>query len=244
MRACLLDNDIISAVEALEEMQFLWTSNHSMNEGYNQQLVQYESIKDLMAAVLVQQQNTAMIDELYFALVDQVRRGQNVPRIALDAIVEAAGRMDLFDRAFATFQEYGPIFRIQPDIHSHNSLLSSCVSGTRVNMHTLLAIFQDIENTVRSDGTAVQPNSTSYSLLLEAMVDTDDFRVFDDVLKQMIAANIRPSSRSLRRCIIAFALKGNWVMVDALSDHLVYLQNGRPLPAFLSIRLKAIRNRT
>jgi len=47
-----------------------------------------------------------------------------VPRIVLNALIEAAGKMGLTDRAFATFQEYRTLFHLVPDIHAYNSLLA------------------------------------------------------------------------------------------------------------------------
>ena len=93
-----------------------------------------------------------------------------VPRIALDAIIEAAGRFniqflfnanavifmksklfvcykrqDLTDRAFATFAEYPTLFKVEPDVHSYNALLTASAASRVPNVHTLLSIFQDME---------------------------------------------------------------------------------------------------
>lgn len=47
-----------------------------------------------------------------------------IPRIVLDALVEASGLLGMTDRAFATFQEYRTLFHLIPDIHAYNSLLT------------------------------------------------------------------------------------------------------------------------
>jgi len=47
-----------------------------------------------------------------------------IPRIVLDALIEAAGQLGMTDRAFATFQEYRTLFHRIPDIHTYNSLLT------------------------------------------------------------------------------------------------------------------------
>ena len=73
-------------------------------------------------------------------------------------------------------------------------------------MRTLLSIFQDIEETEavkesdpQSDVIVCKPDGKSFSILLEAMVRHDDFKVLDQVFEYMQASNIAPSPRSLRR---------------------------------------------
>jgi hypothetical protein len=219
IRACLANDDIFSAVEALEAMYSNAATDKTM--AFND--LQFESIKTLLVASLVKSNKSSSLDDLYYALLDQVRnfevnggtRNSKIPRIVLDSIVEAAGKLDLTDRAFATFQEYTNLFLITPDIHSYNSLLASVACARNINMLTLLSVFQDIEDAENKSKESDQklekvdlkPNSTSYTLLFEAMVDSNDFRVFDAVFSHMEASNIAPSARSMRRVIIAFAKK-------------------------------------
>jgi len=73
-------------------------------------------------------------------------------------------------------------------------------------MHTLLSVFQDLDDAV--EGVNSKPNSTSFSLLIEAMVDSDDFRVFDAVFAHMIESGVEPTPRALRRAIVAFLKRG------------------------------------
>lgn len=83
---------------------------------------------------------TSQVDEVYFLLVDLVRAGRPVPRIALDAIVEASGRLNFADRAFATFDEFEPLFGVKPDAHSFNALLASIAYSINTRMDTLVRI--------------------------------------------------------------------------------------------------------
>ena len=46
-----------------------------------------------------------------------------IPRLALNAIIMAAGRMGQLDRAYATFQEYTALFGLTADTAAYNALL-------------------------------------------------------------------------------------------------------------------------
>lgn len=217
------DNHYVPAIELLQAMEEtnLDLKKSSGEDAHNTELQQdmttsndgvyfntrqYESIKKLLISALVSSGSAGDLDKLYFGMVDQVRHGKIVPRIALDAIVEASGRLDMTDRAFATFREYKGLFNIHPDIHSYNSLLASCAYARNINMHTLLSVFQDLDDAV--EGVNSKPNSTSFTLLIEAMVDSDDFRVFDAVFAHMIESGVEPTPRALRRAIVAFLKRG------------------------------------
>ncbi len=328
IRSCLLSGDVISAVEALQQMDVLGMQfTHVVSEAvggqqhrdkhqqqhHQQQLVaqvpkevrnesQYESIRALMVSALTSSEGKAALDELYYALVSVAESGGAVPRLALDAIVEATGRLDLNDRSFATFEEYEPVFGVRPDIHSFNALLASCACARSVNMDTLLSIFQQIETsplppdsclsgssaaspnvseegdesgdasppsqcvaTVESAGShqpstdlalategtgalsAVSPvamcapNKQSFTILLEAMVDSGDFQILDEVL--LVAANsgLQVSNRALRRLVVSFAKKADWERVHRLRVQLREQEGGRESPLFLKTRVSNIR---
>jgi pentatricopeptide repeat protein len=73
-------------------------------------------------------------------------------------------------------------------------------------MKALLSIFQDIEETEavkeadpQSDVIVCKPDGQSFTILLEAMVRHEDFKVLDQVFEYMQASNIAASPRSLRR---------------------------------------------
>jgi uncharacterized membrane protein YgcG len=61
------------------------------------------------------------LDDVYYHLLETLRTagedanaGRAVPRLALNALIMAAGRMGQLDRAFATFQEYNGAFLFPP----------------------------------------------------------------------------------------------------------------------------------
>ncbi len=236
----MLNGDLVSAVEALQLMELkgiVFNTNEDCHK-------QFESLRELMVTALSKSGNTLQLDELYFALVDQAKGGGSVPRMALDAIVEASGRLDLNDRAFATFLEYQPVFHIQPDIHSYNALLASCGYARTVVMHTMLSVFEKIDQGNCTESPVVsscKPNEQSFSLLLEAMVDSGDFRVFDDVFAFMSQSGIRAGSRTLRRVLMSCTKRNESERVDYLTD-LLQKQEGRNLSRHFKARMSQIRN--
>lgn len=162
-----------------------------------------------------------LIDTLYTALVEQVRSARSAeaseggdaaaapqvmlaPRIVLDALVEASGRLGMADRAFAIFQDYNNLFDVTPDIHSYNSLLSACAVQRKVNMNAIFTVFQELEAScppsryeevvqatagAEGDGegeaAAAVPtskaNGQSFTILMEAMTACRELRVFEQV---------------------------------------------------------------
>ena len=159
-----------------------------------------------------------------------------MPRLVLDGIVEAAGRLGMNDRAFATFQEYRTLFGVTPDIHSYNSLLAACVHTSpaqpRINMDVIFSVFQEIETAASAANVEAasresssfgavgcgmsKPNSRSFSLLIDAMVECKEFRVFGQILEHMQASGVTASARSLRRAATALAREGHWDQVDVV----------------------------
>lgn len=79
------------------------------------------------------------------ASVDAGAGAAVVPRIVLDALVEASGNLGMADRAFAIFQDYHSLFDVTPDIHSYNSLLTACAKQRKVNMNAIFTVFQELE---------------------------------------------------------------------------------------------------
>jgi len=283
VRSLMLSSDIISTVEALQEMeiygiQFTETVTTTDAEGNPIEVrqfwhKQYSSFKNKLVSIIVGPPSPFLfdhakrrLDNIYYALVEQASQNKDdknnsssnsnndrnyidstiassssstansinrniIPRIVLDALIEAAGQLGMTDRAFATFQEYRTLFHRIPDIHTYNSLLtgvSFCRVTTLDPMRTLLSIFQDIEETEavkesdpQSDVVVCKPDGKSFSILLEAMVRHDDFKVLDQVFEYMQASNIAPSPRSLRRLISALAQRGDWDRVGKVRAELV-----------------------
>lgn len=197
VRALLRSDDLISAVEALQEME----TRRNLSEFAEVDSKSYQNIKLMLVQNLLLHNTTgdsarsSRVDDLYFALVDQARKSkQVVPRVVLDSLVEASGKLDLIDRAFATFGEFKEVFGVEPNVDSYNSLLSACAVSSKCSIDQMLFIFQDMESTC-------SPTKESYTILIEAMVNMGDTRIIKDILDLMEEKNIVPSPRSLRRLI-------------------------------------------
>ena len=86
------------------------------------------------------------MDEVYYHLLDMLRTHTGsheqegyqvaIPRLALNAIIMAAGRMGQLDRAFASFQEYTALFGLTADTAAYNALLYATARSI-ASQHTL-----------------------------------------------------------------------------------------------------------
>eukprot|EP01038_Epipyxis_sp_PR26KG_P012591 gene12591-16884_t len=254
-------NDIINAIKVLQSMEeqgINLTTLESNNKDYNKLKMQvylqnlYSSIQSRFVEYLTYfmgydsqlffVNKVKPLDDLYFLLIEESRLGRKVPRVALDAIVDAAGRLYLTDRSFATFQEFQPLFNVQPDINSYNSLLTSCYMNRFSTLKEFFAILREMEATINDKNVIpCPPNSKSYSLLLEKMILLNDFSILDDILAHMKSINIYPRARTVRRLIIKFAQKGNTKKVDEYLSLLKEISNGEEPPSFLTYRLELIK---
>lgn len=114
----------------------------------------------------------------------------------------------------------------------------------------MLSVFEKIEqnanvSTDADDGSVLvpfvcKPNEQSYSLLLEAMVDSDDFRVFDDVLTYMDQSAVQTNSRVLRRLIFSFVKQDKEQQANRIVD-LLQQREGRPMSRHVRARMSQIR---
>lgn len=205
LRALLLSKDLASVTEVLQEMgrQGLsfthevydeWGRN-STTEVHTRQFIQFRSLLvDSIAGTREErwhrsesdlEQGRAMLDGLYYALVENARAASTehaaggsapppVPRIILDALVEAAGALNLPERAFAVFQEYEPLFKVVPDVSSYNALLAACAAQRQINISVIFSIFQEMEG-------KVAPNRESFDILLYAMGVCKSFEIYEQV---------------------------------------------------------------
>lgn len=244
VKALLKSDDLISAIEALQEMEKRGYVLHTDKKGVYSE---YQSLKTLLVHLFqsspADQSMSAStyLDQMYYALVDQVKKGgQKVPRIVLDSIVEAAGKLDLIDRAFATFQEYRDVFQVEPNIDSYNSLLSSVASSKSCKMEQLLSIFQDLENV--KDGNSIGPNSASFTILLDAMIKLKDWRVLDDVLDHMVALSIQPEPRILRFLAMVLARRRKWKSVDKVMALMKSIYGNNGIPQQFQEKIDQLRN--
>lgn len=290
LRALLLNDDVISTIEVLQQMaengHDFTHSVYGVNASGQRVLVerpndaQFQSIKNLLVSVLCTTDfivargsdsynvsKTIRMDELYFALLDQKRQpvdgstGQTeriIPRLALDAVVETAGRYSQMDRAFATFQEYRTLFKVSPDTNSFNSLLWVCARNPRSTIRTLLSIFEDMEDSTKDQGDQeggdfapvipCVPNERSFGILIEAMVERDEMDMMKDLLSHM--RSIIPPvdedgvpaaipARALRRAIVWFGKRDEW---EEAAEVIAFMKEYKyQLPYFTRNRLRALK---
>lgn len=198
IRALLKSDDLISAVEALQELE---------SNGIQMTLEEYRSMKQAIVTNLTvptqqtKAQKNNRLDDLYYALVDQKETGgQIVPIVVLDAILESAGKLESVDRAFATFQDYQKIFQIHPTTETYNSLLLSASWHREIQASSLLSILQAMDSRA-AEGLNCAPNSLSYSILLETLIAKREKTMLQNVIQHMDALSIFPIGRASRRLL-------------------------------------------
>lgn len=245
VKALLKSEDLISAIEALQEMEKRGYVLHTDKMGVYSE---YQSLKSLLVHAFQNPPKSlnasTYLDQIYYALVDQVKKGgQRVPRIVLDSIVEASGKLDLMDRAFATFQEYSEVFQIEPNVDSYNALLTSVAVSKSCRMEQLLSIFQDLE-TIKNDldSNSTGPNSASFTILLDGMIKLKDWRVLDDVLDHMSALSIQPEPRILRLLAVILARRRKWKSVDKIMGLMKALYGDNGIPQYFQEKIDQLRN--
>lgn len=259
-RACVMSMDFVSAVEALvdaqtrgidvfhEDKQPLSLSSSSYSSTSSTRAFAL-SLQETMAVEL--SRSTPKLDEIYFFLVDLVRSNYSVPRLALNAIVMAAGRNGRLDRGFATFQEFSQLFGVEHDIHAYNSLLTSVAQSWQPSVKAMLSIFQDME------AAGFSPDSESISLLLEVIADSGDFKGLDKILAHARDVGLANSSsdpnfvasplrgKALRRLCIACAKRNEWekveTVLDILNSQQHFSKSPLSVPPFLLERLENIK---
>lgn len=93
-----------------------------------------------------------LLEDFYYALIDQVQKGQPVPRVVVDAILEAMGSFDVYGeqnrvshlgRVKAIFEEYPSVFKLSHDMTSYIALIKA--SRRHANYNEMLTIFQQME---------------------------------------------------------------------------------------------------
>jgi hypothetical protein len=249
IRSSILDNDYVSAIEALIQTNLqginILTGEHVNHETNTISKVSNKgglALQELFADRLSRSVNK--VDALYFSLVDLVKENSIVPQLALNSIIIASGRMGQLDRSFATFQEYKSLFGLDPDLHSYNALLMAAARSRMPKVNAMLAILQEMENA------GVSPNSTSFALLLEVMVETNDLPGFDDIALHVQSLLDDKSScdelndkdlvllmRSLRRVAVTFAKNREWNRVE----YIINMMTELGIPRHFSIRLENIK---
>lgn len=173
------------------------------------------------------------LDAFYYSLVDLVRKSSSVPKVALNAVIMAAGRTSL-DRSFATFQEHTSLFGVRPDINTYNALIYAASQSRHASVRTVLSIFEEMEEA------GVIPNGLSLSILLEVMAESNDLQGLDELLAH---ARTLPASelkqRSLRRIAVACSKQGEWEKVKLILS-MMPVNN---IPPFFRERIESLKEK-
>jgi pentatricopeptide repeat protein len=230
VRALLLGRDLTSAIEALQEMQRVHPTETSGGNRY------LRSIRDLLACRLG---NTQELDNLYYALVDQVRSEIAVPRVVLDAMLVALGRQNQLDRVFASFQEYRVLFQVSPGQESYNALLQACASASQSSSRQLLAVMQSMDS---AEGIA--PDAESYSILLEHVLTKRDDALLDPLVQHVLDNDLALRLSALHKLILHFVNRQDQLKVDRLLERLRKLSIRQQVPEFLQKRVQRIPSST
>lgn len=235
VRAQLLSGQLIPAVETLQAMELV----HSPDDPDAQRHLL--SLRPLLVGALG---GTQAIDDLYFALVDQVRLNQQrAPRVVLDAMVVALGKQNQLDRAFASFQEYNNLFKVQPTVESYNALLQACALTAKCTTRQLLAIFQSMEAASATDP-ALKPNAFSYSLLMEHLVDIKDVRVLDPLLTHVLESNVDLTRGALRKLFSYYCnYRNDRAKSEPLLAKIRETSNSKQVPFRMQRKLDMLRDR-
>ena len=133
-----------------------------------------------------------------------------IPRMALNTVIGASGRVGGIDRAFATFAEYDQVFGLTHDIHSFNALLLALSKYRSPTVISMIKIFNDME------ARGIQPNDLSFTYLLNVMADKNDLSSLSSTLSIIRERNIRPRGRSLRRAAYAAVDLGQLDLLEEL----------------------------
>ena len=241
LRASIIDEDFAGAIESLVEAESKGLEMFGDSDDSPENTLKINgaiAVQDLMALKL--SLSVRKLDEVYFALVEMRRNNQNIPRILVNAIIMAAGKMGQLDRSFATFQEYHTVFGLIPNIHAYNALLCATALSKSPNVNSMFLIFKDMEDA------GFTPNGLSYSYLLNVMVETNSLDGFEEIISHMNnhikTVNNTHLHRSMRRLAVACAKDNNWDQVENILSALKY-HGDNAAPQFFIQRLDNIKSR-
>lgn len=293
VHALIQSNDIVSAVEALQDMESrkvslipslseLRSPNSSRKilYGRNNAFVLYESVKEELQEIFVRNSNRSkgkgnvantaaaisadeaeegndaedtedendkeakqkadeieeikrqyeLLEDFYYALIDQVEKGQSVPRVVVDAILEAMGSFTVYGeknrashlgRVRTIFNQYPTSFKLDHDITSYVALIQA--ARRHCSFNDMMTIFQEMEQFVQTAKTSNSPSSMSqqrqffekealsvaYSKLFHFLLTRRMMRNFNDIWEHMRTQHdIYPDSQCLTRLTINFAQRG------------------------------------
>lgn len=226
IRALLETKDVISAIEALQEFEAAFpdiqdsksTQAHLVSVRYHLS----SSIETIQAA-----------DNLYYALLEQVQsHNARVPRVVLDAMVIAFGRLNMHDRAFAIFQEYEPLFKVQPNLHSYNSLLHATTLASSCTTKHVFVLFETMENLGKTQP-ALAPDATSYSTLINYLITARENSLADQLSNYLLESSQTLEPYAWRRLATYHAVRGHRDKIDKIYERMKECSPTKSVPKFL-----------
>ena len=173
------------------------------------------------------------LNELYFSLVDLVRSTNGVPIFIVNSIIIAYGKIFKPDQAFATFQECKTLFGMAPDILTYNALLLAVSFNHNIETSTVLQIFEDMENN------NVKADDTSFSLLIDNMIENNNFDSLDAIFTHMDTTGVTLPHRLYRKLLIFLAKNKKLSEFESIKNKFEATSGSR-LPGYLSHRLKTV----
>ena len=241
LRACIISEDFAGAIESLVEAENKGLdilSDADVSVEHEVRTNGAIAVQDLMGLKL--SLSVRKLDEVYFALVEMRRNNQKIPKLLVNSIIMAAGKMGQLDRSFATFQEYHTVFGLIPDLHAYNALLAATSLSKSPNVSAMFPIFKDMEDA------GFTPNGLSYSYLLNVMVETNCLEGYEEIISHMndniAKVNNIQLHRSMRRLAIACARLNNWDQVGSIVSAL-RRHGDHAVPQYFLQRLDNIKAR-
>lgn len=138
------------------------------------------------------------LDSVYYQLENLSQADPPYKSVAaLNCIILGCANTWDVDRAYQTFEAIGGAFGLIPNIHSYNALMCAFVKLNKTSEAS--SVFDHLISK------GVKPNSTTYSLLVNAHLIKRDQKAALCVINEMVNSGFQPSREMLkkvrRRCI-------------------------------------------
>jgi len=132
------------------------------------------------------------LDSVYVQLENLSRADPPYKSVsALNCVILGCANIWDINRAYETFVAIKEKFELTPDIHSYNALL--CAFGKLKQTGEACNVFQHVLTL------GVKPNSTTYSLLVDAHLANKDPKAALAIIDEMVDAGFTPSKDTLRK---------------------------------------------
>ncbi|XP_050237171.1 pentatricopeptide repeat-containing protein At1g26460, mitochondrial [Mercurialis annua] len=156
----------------------------------------FTSLKPLVAAC--SKKGFETLDSVYFQLENLSQAEKPYKSVAaLNCIILGCANIWDIDRAYQTFESISSSFELTPNIHSYNAL--TYAFGRLRKTFEAARVFEHLVSM------GIEPNATSYSLLVDAHLINRDVKAALSVIDEMVSEGFVPSKETLkkvrRRCV-------------------------------------------